>query len=52
MQDAKIKLDVSFAWWLKPYLFAITVVAVLTRSEPDWGKLRRMIERAMRIRVA
>ena len=48
----KLTLKVTFAWWLQPYMRALVFFAVITRSEPDWDKLGRVINRAMRIRVA
>ena len=46
-----VQLDVSFAWWLRPYLACLTAVAVLTRREPDWEKVTAMVNRAVIIRV-
>lgn len=48
----RIRLEVRLAWWLRPYLARVLMVAWLMRCEPDWEKVRLKIERGIRIRVA
>ncbi|WP_174978690.1 hypothetical protein [Pandoraea terrigena] len=48
---AQIKLRVTFAWWLKPYIFALAFCAVLAGTTPDAEKLGRVIKRAVRVSV-
>lgn len=45
--DIKVKL----AWWLKPYIWGVATVSMLTGCEPDWAKVERVIKRAIRMRV-
>jgi hypothetical protein len=47
----EFKVSVSFAWWLKPYIFALACCAVLAHRVPDQDKLSRVVKRAMRVTV-
>ncbi|WP_175984526.1 hypothetical protein [Burkholderia stabilis] len=38
----------SFAWWLPLYLRAVAVRARLTRTEPDYQRVKRVVARAIR----
>jgi hypothetical protein len=51
MAQTQVKLSVTFAWWLKPYIFALACCAVLARRVPDQDKLARVIKSAMRVTV-
>jgi hypothetical protein len=51
MAATEVVLHVGFAWWLRPYLAMLVFFCVLTRAEPDWVKLNRVINRAIRIRL-
>lgn len=46
-----LHIRVTFAWWLKPYLFGVILVANLMQLEPDWQKVERMVCRAIKLRV-
>ncbi|MDQ2822054.1 MAG: hypothetical protein M3Y65_16940 [Pseudomonadota bacterium] len=46
-----LKVIVTQAWWLKPYLICIAMVGALTRQEPDWEKVGYWIDRSMRFKV-
>ena len=46
-----VKLIVSVAWWLHPYIRALAFFCVLTGNEPDEAKLHAKIKRAIRVRV-
>lgn len=50
MAQATIAVEVTFAWWLRPYLSCLVFFCVLHQSEPDWGRLHRVIARAIRVR--
>lgn len=50
--DATIRLTVSFAWWLQPYLHGVILTSTVTGLEPDWDKVYRLVIRAVRLRVA
>jgi hypothetical protein len=51
MATTTVKLEVRVAWWFDPYLRALIFFCFLTRSEPDWEKLHRVIARALRVRA-
>lgn len=46
-----IKVRVTVAWWLKPYLTALIFLCRLHNTEPDEEKLKRVIARAIRVRA-
>lgn len=46
-----IKVRMTVAWWLKPYLTALLFVCRLHNVEPDEEKLKRVIARAVRVRT-
>lgn len=48
---AKCEIKVSFAWWLKPYIYGVVITAVLMGMTPDWEKVERKVMRAIRLRV-
>jgi tRNA pseudouridine-54 N-methylase len=45
----QIRLSVTFAWWLKPYLRVLAICCVLAGTLPDEAKLMAKIKRAMRL---
>ena len=49
--QTEMKLSVTFAWWLKPYLRLLAWFCVLTGNEADLAKLEAKIKRAMRVTV-
>lgn len=42
---------VRMAWWLRPWLIGVYVVAALSGRQPDEDRVARMMARAVRIRV-
>lgn len=48
---AQITVEVRMAWWLRPYLRALCICAVLSGRIPDQAKLEAKIKRATRIVV-
>jgi hypothetical protein len=42
---------VTFAWWLRPYLFGVMTMVHLTGCEPDYDKVEKTIRRAVRMRL-
>lgn len=42
---------IRMAWWLRPWLIGLYVVAALTGARPDTDKVGRMMARALRIRL-
>lgn len=51
MARIEITMKIKFAWWLKPYLYALAVIHAVRGTEPEWEKITRVCERAMRVRV-
>jgi hypothetical protein len=49
--EQQVKLSVTFAWWLKPYLSVLAVCCVLAGTLPDEAKLLAKIKRAIRLTV-
>lgn len=48
----KIELRLSLAWWFWPYAHGLALVCGLCGRQPDLEKFRRVIRRAIRIRLA
>ncbi|MGY6256553.1 hypothetical protein ACXIVK_24085 [Paraburkholderia caledonica] len=51
MAKTQVKLSVTFAWWLKPYIYVLAICAVLAGARPDADKLAAVVKRAMRVTV-
>lgn len=49
MATTQITLHVRFAWWLKPYMCGVIVLAFLTRRPPDMERVVQRISRALKI---
>lgn len=47
----EVEITITMAWWWRPYVWLLIHVAVLSGAEPDMGKLKRMCNRAMRVKV-
>ncbi|MBP0714825.1 hypothetical protein ABXK61_16080 [Burkholderia sola] len=45
------RLNVTIAWWLKPYLFVLALLCVVTGRVADQAKLEATIKRAMRVTI-
>lgn len=50
-RQLKVKVTVTVAWWLRPYLTGVALCAALMLREPDMDKVERMALRAFRFRV-
>ena len=48
---ARLTVKVHFAWWFRFYVWGLMTTVFLTRCEPDWVKVRAVIEQAARYRV-
>lgn len=44
-------IKVTFAWWLKPYLYGVVSLTMMTGLEPDYDKVKTVIRRAIRMRL-
>ncbi len=51
MSSYKAHAKISFAWWWRPYLYGLIATVWLTGMEPDWGKVRDKLNKAMRARI-
>ncbi|MFM0330666.1 hypothetical protein [Paraburkholderia strydomiana] len=51
MAQTQVKLSVTFAWWLKPYVYMLAICAVLVGATPDRDKLARVVKSATRVKV-
>lgn len=51
-RQIKLHIVVSMAWWLRPWLWLVVRVAVLSGNTPDWDKVAAMIARSLRVRVS
>ena len=45
-----VSLRICVAWWLGWYLAGLVFVCRVTGREPDWGKVGRIAQRAIRLR--
>ena len=50
MSDA-IPVKVSLAWWVRPYIHLLSVVALLTGRMPDLERVKRICQRGVRTKV-
>lgn len=48
---AKIEIRVRMRWWCRVYVEGVVFVARLFGLEPDWEKLRRVLERGISYEV-
>lgn len=44
-------ITVTFAWWWRPYACGLLLTSWLTGLEPDWTKVYRMSDKAIRIKI-
>ena len=51
MANGNLKVVVTQAWWLKPYLICVAMLGALTRQDPDWDKVGYWIDRSMRFKI-
>jgi hypothetical protein len=51
MEDADLHLEISVAWWVKPYIYLVAFFCMLANREPDEAKLERMILRGIKMKV-
>lgn len=46
-----INIEITFAWWLRPYLYGVITMVLLSGREPDYDKVETTIRRAVRMRL-
>lgn len=51
MAIEELRLKVKLAWWFRPYVYCLAVVSAITGREPDWGRVQKWIDRALRIKA-
>ncbi|WP_166897725.1 MULTISPECIES: hypothetical protein [Massilia] len=44
-----ISIKVHKAWWLMPYLGALALFHTLTRTEPNWAQIKRLINKGVTV---
>lgn len=49
MAISRITVNIKVAWWLKAYLYGVTLMCELTGRHPDWVRVDRMIRAGTRI---
>jgi len=47
----ELKLKVTMAWWFRPYVLGLAFMSAITGREPDWSRVQRWIDRAVRVEV-
>jgi len=52
MATTKIIVNIKVAWWLKAYLYGVTLMCELTGRHPDWAKVDRVIRAGVSIKPA
>lgn len=48
MIKSEIMVEVSYKWWLIPYLNTLLFFCYLFNSEPDYEKLDKILKKALR----
>lgn len=51
MAKASLDIEISFAWWLQPYLHVLVFFCLLMDTEPNWDKLNVMVKKATKVKV-
>lgn len=51
MKNDQVKVMVTTAWWLTPYLCGVAFMCALTGRDFDEAKVNRMINRALRFKL-
>ena len=51
MANNTLSVEISFAWWIYPYLIGVRYFALLTGLEPDMAKVERCCYKAIRMRL-
>lgn len=46
-----IRLRYSFAWWVKPYIYALWAFCTITGLRPDTDKVAETVMRGFKIEV-
>ena len=44
-------LQISVAWWVRPYLGSVALFAAITGMEPNMAKVSAVVQRGLRTRV-
>ncbi|PUA19597.1 hypothetical protein [Glaciimonas sp. PCH181] len=47
----KIKVEVSIAWWFKPYMYGVLAMCAITGREPDEAKVTAWCMKAVRAKI-
>jgi hypothetical protein len=49
--EADYEVQITVAWWLKPYFYGLAIVSAVTGLEPDEAKVTRWIDRALSVKI-
>ena len=44
-----ITINISLAWWVRPYLYGVALFAFLTFMDPDIDKVTKVVLRGVRV---
>ena len=47
----EVVIKVRQAWWLRAYLFGVTIVSMATGLDPDWNRVLYWTERGIKLEV-
>lgn len=48
---AHARYRISTSWWLKPYVYFVAAMSVVTGREPDWRRVERVSARAVKVKA-
>ncbi|SEG20693.1 hypothetical protein [Marinobacterium lutimaris] len=49
MAASKLVLEVRISWWLRWYIYGVIITARLTGLDPNWTKVKAMIDRGVKV---
>lgn len=52
MAAVNMTIKVKQAWWLKPYFIGLAAMSALTGLDPDWEKVKRVIDKGLSVKVS
>lgn len=52
MAVAPVYVNIKVAWWLKAYLYGVTLMCRFNGLHPDWAKVDRAIRAGVSIKPA
>lgn len=49
--QCSVTVVVKWAWWWPLYIHGLATVCAITGGQPDWAKVQRVCQRAMRVHL-